>query len=387
MTHIITGTTGFVGSALALELLMRTDARIVGVVRPNDGCSPLERLRGVLHPLVEGYDLPSSVHDAIDDRVFAVAGDLELPQCGVGADEVHRAGVTGPGDGPEFWHCAASLQFQDRHRAAIERTNIGGTANAVDLADALRAGRFNMVSTAYVAGSRAGLIPADPGDEGLVNNLYERSKIRAEAEVVGRLGSIGGTGRPGRYRILRPSVVIGHSVTAHTTSADGFYGFTRGLRKFARMLDRTQDGLSSHLELRIRADGDGPLDLVPVDQVVADAVGLALADAPTGIYHLTNPTPPTVGQALNAIFDLVGMPSPILTSSTDGFTVVEQRFAQRLDFYSSYLVNAKQFDRDSVRSVLGDRSAPGLVMDPATLTDFGRRYLEWADGHRLAAVR
>lgn len=385
MTHIITGITGFVGSALALELLMRTDDPILGVVRPKDGVTSRQRLRDVLHPLVEGYGLPPSVHDAIEDRVSVVDGDLELPQCGVVVDRASHAGSFGGADRPEFWHCAASLQFQDRHLENIERTNIAGTANAIDLALELGAGRFNMVSTAYVAGRRQGLITPEPGDERLVNNVYERSKIRAEAEVVTRLGW--SDDHTMRCRILRPSVVIGHSVTAHTTSPDGFYGFLRGLRKFARMLNRTQDGLGGRLQLRLLAQADGALDLVPVDHVVSDAVGLALADAPAGVYHLTNPNPPSIGRSLSTIFELVDMLPPILTSTTDGFTATEHRFRQRLEFYNSYLVNAKRFDRSTVRAVLGDRAAPGLTLDEATLTEFGRRYLEWADGRRLATVR
>ncbi len=83
MTNVITGATGFVGSALVLELLLRTDDDVIGIVRPKDDQSPTERLHAVLLPLVDGYDLPPAMVDAISSRVSAVAGDLEHERCGV----------------------------------------------------------------------------------------------------------------------------------------------------------------------------------------------------------------------------------------------------------------------------------------------------------------
>lgn len=364
MTHVITGATGFVGSAIVAELLLRTDDDIVGVVRPKPGLTPTERLHGVLQPLVDGYRLPESMNEAITTRVRAVAGDLEQPGCGV--EDALPVGA-------EFWHCAASLQYQDRHREVIERSNIAGTRHAIDAARAIGCHRFNMVSTAYVAGARSGLIEPIPGDADLLNNLYERSKVAAE-QIVRSSGL--------RHRILRPGVVIGHSETRHTTSSDGFYGFLRSLRKFRSVLDRTQPGLADRHRATIVADDEGTLDLVPVDHVAADAVALSLADAPEGHYHLTNDTGPTIASAIRTCFDLAGLQPPILVGDAAGLGSMDTKLKERLDFYNSYLVNPKRFDRSSVREVLGDRASSGLLLDDDTLAEFGSWYLEAFESKR-----
>jgi len=366
MTNVITGATGFVGSALVLELLLRTDDDVIGIVRPKGDQTPTERLHAVLLPLVDGYDLPETMLDAIITRVSAVAGDLEQERCGV-------AEPGGLGLGVEFWHCAASLQYQDRHRQIIERSNIGGTANAIELATAIDCRRFNMISTAYVAGSQTGRIEAVPGDPARVNNLYERSKVAAEALV--RDSGL-------RHRIMRPGVVIGHSATRHTTSSDGFYGFIRSLRKFRSVLDRTQPGLADRLRVRMVADDDALLDLVPVDHVASDAVALSLADADPGHYHLTNPAAPTVGDVVRTCFDVAGLQPPILTEDDQDFTSTDRKLKERLDFYNSYLVNSKEFDRSSVRAAIGGHASSGLVLDNDDLVEFGQCYLDAFEAKR-----
>ena len=199
--------------------------------------------------------------------------------------------------GAEFWHCAASLQYQDRHRVQIEKTNVTGTANALHLAKQACSPVFNMMSTAYVAGSRQGNIRAEAPDIAYANNCYERSKIMAEQQVL----DSGITAR-----IMRPSVVIGHSKTYHSISADGLYGFIRNLTKFRNALERTQVGLSQTLNVSIAVGGlqyrrvgghfevhaTGCIDLVPIDAVVEDAVGLSNAGAAPGYCLLyTSPSP------------------------------------------------------------------------------------------------
>ncbi len=380
MTHIVTGATGFVGSALTLELLLRTDEPVIGIVRPREGTTATARLQQVLAPLVEGYELPAGLLDAIEQRVTALPGDLEQPHCGLDRRPTRFESDTPNLVDAEFWHCAASLQYQDRHQEAIDRTNIGGTANALDLAETIRARRFNMVSTAYVAGSQRGIIKAIPGELDLVNNLYERSKVVAEQQV---------RDRDLVYRIMRPSVVIGHSVTRHTTSSDGLYGFLRGLRKFRAVLDRTSPGLADELRVRMLAHAEGSIDLVPIDHVVADAVGLSLADAPTGHYHLSNPTAPNIGDAIGAAFDAAGLRPPLVVKSREGFTSTDTKLSERVDYYNSYIVNAKRFDRSAVEAVLGDEAKKGCVLDSPVLGSFCRWYLDDFERTRtgLQAVR
>ena len=247
--------------------------------------------------------------------------------------------------GAEFWHSAASLQFQDRHRDQIDRTNIAGTEHALQLAARADVRCFNMISTAYVAGLRGGFIPAGPAQPGHENNHYERSKVQAEARVVG-------SGL--RHRILRPGVVIGHSTTKHSMSDDGFYGLIRNLIKYHRVLNRTEEGLGDRHVASLVAQPAGGVDLVPVDWVAGEAVGLSIADAAEGYFHLTNPEPPIVGDSLTACFVSAGFPPPEFVDTPDDLDDIDRKLYERMTFYNSYMVNPKVFDRESVRSTLGE---------------------------------
>ena len=373
-THVVTGATGFVGSALILELLRRTDGLVIAIVRPKPDQTPAQRLRQTLDELIVAYELPDSLHLEVSTRVVAVAGDIEQTNCGL------EANVADALHGAEFWHCAASLQYQDRHRAQIERTNVFGTSNVLNLAEQSDCPIFNMVSTAYVVGTRRGNIPAEAPDIELVNNCYERSKIMAEQQVVA-------SGLAAR--ILRPSVVIGHSQTHHSISTDGLYGFIRNLTKFRNALERTQSGLALTLDVSIEVHSEGRVDLVPIDSVVEDAVGLSNAGAAPGYYHLTNPTPPRIADAVVACFELSGLAAPTLVSNRDEMSDVDLKLQQRIDFYSSYLINAKRFDRSSVEAVLGSSARSGCDLEGESLLGFCTWFLDRLEGtaRKVAVLR
>jgi thioester reductase-like protein len=365
-THCMTGATGFVGSAIALELLRDPEARVVGIVRPMPERAPTARLKELLHSLVPAYALPEALHAAIEARVSAVAGDVGEPLCGVDVDGLQ---------GCELWHCAASLQYQDRHQALIDRTNVDGTRNTVALAQHLGVRRLNMVSTAYVAGRRTGRILPTAAEHGVSNNHYERSKVEAE-QIVAR------SGLPART--LRPGIVIGHSQTRYALNYNGLYGFLRGLTKLRSSLDRTQPGLARRLQLKLRADAGGRLGLVPVDHVAQEAAALSRRDAAPGIYHLTNPTPPPTGLTMAVTFDVAGLHAPQLVDDAEPLGAIDEKLRQGVDFYNSYLVWPKHFDRAATDAALGDERAPGLELNPERLTAFCTWYADQLEAERAA---
>lgn len=357
--HLVTGATGFVGGALLLELLATTNDHVLALVRPGvEGAEA--RLKQAIRSAAQAYGLDA---DAVPfDRLQAVAGDVTQPQCGIAA-LLHF---------DVLWHSAASLRYEDRYKDEIFATNLGGTRNALALAHASGASVFNYISTAYVAGHASGLIPEAAVENPLSENHYERSKVAAESLVLAASGL--------KVRILRPSIVVGHSRTLAATTFSGMYGFTRQLSQFRGVMERMNAGLLRAQPLRLKVSAAAAIDLIPVDVVAAQAVHIGLQSAASGIYHLTQPAPPNMGETVRTITRALGFADPEFVAPEADLDWLDTQLDKRLDFYGSYVRGDKRFDRARTDAALGDRA--DLRRPLPMVADMVAWYLE-----RLAAER
>lgn len=360
----VTGAIGFIGAALVLELLDRTSAEVFCLVRGKDGEKPAERLTRTLAWTATLYDRPDLV-PLIDERCHAIPFDL--------GDSAEATARQLPSESGEFWHVAASLKFKDDDRDEIIDQNVEGTRRTLEIAAETQASMFNYVSTAYVAGTRTGLILEEVGDDtSVANNPYEESKIRAEMLVheYDRLPT----------RILRPSVVIGHARTHAALSGAGLYGVIRGVRRVRTEVADVYGDLLAHRPLRIRADGAAPINLVPVDMVVRNAVGISLAKPQARVFHLVNAEPPRVDIAAAAIFGVLGMAPPRWVEDRSEFSSIDEKFDEepRTQFFRSYLSTTRFFDLGNTNAVLGE-VASTASLDEGALTHYVRWYVDFLD--------
>lgn len=153
MLALVTGASGFVGSAVARELLA-AGHEVRALVRPT---SVLRNLAGL--------------------RVETVVGDL--------ASE--RALRRAAGGCDAVFHVAADYRLWASDPAALYRSNVEGTQ--LLLRAAADAGARKIVFTSSVAtiGSRAGARPADEQAQASLDDMighYKRSKFLAEAHVL-----------------------------------------------------------------------------------------------------------------------------------------------------------------------------------------------------------
>jgi thioester reductase-like protein len=351
--QVVTGATGLVGAALVLELLARTDDEVVCLVRPGRRVEPEEKLRTALVCAAREYGVDGL---SLDQRVTVVPADLGKPRLGV-------EGLNGVG---EFWHNAADLRYEDRHWEALRDTNVEGTRNALDLAEAAGASTFNYTSTAYVAGRLDGEIAEVRMDGVETNNRYEDSKIGAERLVAEATAFA--------TRTLRPSVVIGHSRTyALCGGQSGLYGIQRRLFQFRRALGALGTPEDLATPMRVRAEAPARVNLVPVDLVVADAVSISQSGSTAEIFHLTHPSPLQVGPGLGVMFEKAGLPRPVHTEEVDGFTQLEKEFDRKIEFYGSYMTGDKRFDQKNLVDAVGSPALHSWHFDLDELA----HYLDW----------
>ncbi len=334
-TQLVTGATGFVGGALVLELLDRTEDDILGLTRAKDGDADA-RLLASLRLAAKAYgrdpdDLPLN-------RVRGIPGDVTLPGCGVEGDL--RANV--------MWHAAASLRYEDRYASEIHSTNVDGTRHAIELARRAGVTVLNQISTAYVSGSRQGRLREEPCDDSGAQNHYERSKVAGEALVYGADDL--------HIRIFRPSVVVGHSRTLSATTFSGLYGFTRQLLQYRGVLERMQAGLYARRRMRMRVSADARSDLITVDAVAAQAVAIGLRNDTSGIYHLVHGEGGTlVGESICIVARELGFAEPEFVDPDEPLDWLDEQFDKRLDFYGSYVRGYRIFDQSRAMSALEGR--------------------------------
>src|SRR5918911_86596 len=261
MTYFVTGATGFIGRHL-VERLLEREGDIHVLVR--DGS------RDRLDQLVERW--------GAGDRVKPVIGDLAEPMLGV--SEADRDALR---EVEHFFHLAAVYDMTaDETRNAM--LNVGGTGNAVDLANDLRAGVFHHVSSVAVAGRYKGHFTEDMFDEGQeLAHPYHRTKFEAEKLVRERV--------QGAWRVYRPAIVVGNSKTGEMDKIDGPYYFFKTLQKVRHALPEWMPLVS--LEF-------GWTNLVPVDYVAAALDHIAHEDGLDGqAFHVVDPKGIRAGEALN----------------------------------------------------------------------------------------
>ena len=350
--HLVTGATGFVGSSLVLELLQLPDTRVTCLVRGDTTADASARLFAQLHRAAGDHGLESTPD--LDSLVDVVVGDIGDPDLGAVAADV--------GSIDEAWHCAASLKYRDADVEEIRRTNVDGTRHVLALAEKAGATAFNYISTAYVAGQTSGLIPEAPVPaDHPTHNQYERSKIDAEQLVLDTTSM--------HIRIFRPSIVIGHSRTFAADSSVGVFGFLREMSRFAR----TPRELPA---IKLLAHPDTTLNFIPVDLVTSTAVEIAAKNLDDTVFHLTNGTPATVGDAIPIAASMLGLPAPIFTDDPDDLTRLDRRLNRLLDFYLPYIGGNRHFDRTNTDAVVGDRldyPLPPVVIE--------RLVQPWLDQH------
>jgi len=360
----VTGAAGFIGAALVLELLDRTAADVFCLIRGKDGEEPAERLTRTLGWTATLYERPDLIPQ-IEERCHAVPFDLE--------DSTENVARRLPGGSGEFWHVAASLKFKTEDRDEILEQNVEGTRRVLELAADTDASMFNYVSTAYVAGTRTGRILEEVNEDvSVANNPYEESKIRAETVVrdFDRLPT----------RILRPSVVIGHSRTHAALSGAGLYGVVRGVRRVKTEIAPVYGELLAHRPLRVRAEAEAPINLVPVDVVVSNAVSISLARPEAEVFHLVNADPPRVDIAAAGIFEVLGMARPRWVGDVSEFSTIDEKFDEepRTRFFRSYLSVTRVFDMTNTHAALGE-AASAAPLDEETVTRYVRWYVDFLD--------
>ncbi|MBD3922036.1 amino acid adenylation domain-containing protein [Paenibacillus sp. PR3] len=276
---LLTGATGYLGSHILYELLRKSQAKVVALVRRSQGQSAGDRLWDIMRTY-----FGDSLLFVMNERVRVVEGDLEIS--GLGLSSQDKEMLCSQID--MIVHAAADVRHLGDEEQ-IFKTNVDATRHLIELAQSRPGIRFQHISTIGVpeqlaldgkweAVEHSGEI--DP--ELQVDNVYTNSKLEAE-KLVFAAASQGLA-----VSVYRPGNITCHSLSGKfqtNIESNAFYRMIKGM-----------------LLLGKAPEIDCCIDVTPVDYASSTITDLILKKETIGrVYHICNPSPITYMELIEMI--------------------------------------------------------------------------------------
>ncbi|MEM9364726.1 MAG: SDR family NAD(P)-dependent oxidoreductase [Planctomycetota bacterium] len=269
---LITGSTGMVGAHVMAQLL-RAGQPVAALARSRRGASAESRVNEVLSHFENhwGQRLP---------RPRVLTGTLHERNLGLSAADERFVGE----HCHAVLHSAANLSFTPAAQSRTNepfRTNVEGTQNLLAFATANGIEKFHHISTAYVCGTRCGVVLETENDVSQeFANDYERSKSRVEAMLQTSWD-------PAHLTIYRPSIVVDQEGLAPVPGDRTIYGLFSMYRMLVLRLGMPQPGQWRKL---LDLQGHEQKNLIEAQWVARAIITILHEERFHGAtYHLTAP--------------------------------------------------------------------------------------------------
>ncbi|HEX6713134.1 MAG TPA: SDR family oxidoreductase [Thermoleophilaceae bacterium] len=275
----VTGFPGFIGKRLVRELLA------------DDASSTVVCL---VEPKMEEPARAAAAELDAKERVEILPGDITDRRLGLSNEDYERLTA----QTTAVFHLAAIYNLAVPFEIA-QKVNVDGTGHIVEFCqNCEKLERHNYVSTAYVAGTRKGVVYEHELIMGQwFKNHYESTKFQAEVWVRESMDKV-------PTAIYRPAIVVGDSQTGLTQKFDGPYFMLRAI------------GVSLQRNMPIAKYGRSaaPFNVVPVDFVVSGLLAGSKDDKAIGeTFHLVDPEPISAGEVFELLSELYANKKPAYT--------------------------------------------------------------------------
>lgn len=355
----LTGSTGFLGSHLLNELLLR-GYHVIALGRSMNGESLPERISKLLKWF--GNDNYSGKLETYDI-------DYHKPLLGLSSQKY----LTICSMTDQVIHCASDTSFSDQKRKQVIDFNIHNLCGILEFASSAKAGFFHYISTAYVAGINGTICREKLSTATEFTNIYEESKAHAEMVISEycKKNSISTT-------FIRPTIVYGNSQSGRSLRFNALYYPIRsvliirdiylndilnhgGIRARKQGIHLQKDG-NLFLPIRIYLQKKGGINLIPVDYFVNAALMIISHPTPSGIYHLTNHKPAVLDEIVTYNKELMKIKGIEIIYNDSNERIprnpAEELFDRYIAPYRPYLSDNRIFESKNTEQVTGNLLPP-----------------------------
>lgn len=319
--------TGYPSGLLARRLLRRVlahepDARVL-VLTPR---AQLEQAHADLAEL----DAEQRV------RVEVVIGDTLDMDFGLSGARFNELAST-----VDVIHHCAFVSYAGARRELAEKVNVQGTSEVLELAEAAsHLSQLVLWSTALVGALKGRVFEGELRPPASFPSAVEETRFRAEMMVRDAMDHVPTT-------VLRPSIVVGDSVTGEIDRIEGPYLLVQLM-------------LSSPVDLRVPLPGRGDvlLNLVPIDYVVNAGHAIARDVRSIGrTFHIVDEQPLTARRVFELIAEACGRPGPVGSLPTQLATALLctpglERFSHIPRAFLEQLATEVSYDARNTRELL-----------------------------------
>lgn len=266
---LVTGGTGLVGAHLLWDLTTQMDVPIRATYRTKSSMDPVLKLFRWKAELANRKTDATGLFDKIE---WVKADIKDIPALTLAFKQVTHV-----------YHCAAFISFNPKRFDYLQKTNVEGTANMVNLSLLSGVKKFCMVSSVAALGNTAdgSLIDEDtqwePSKE---NSVYSISKFASEMEVWR------GTQENLEVVIINPAIILG----------EGFYNTGSGLffKHVAKGSPYIVSGSSGFVDVQDVTKAMVALmnSAVKNERFIAVGINATFKEIFTGIAQALNSKPP-----------------------------------------------------------------------------------------------
>ncbi|MDH5670831.1 MAG: SDR family oxidoreductase [Myxococcales bacterium] len=295
----------------------------------------------------EAEDALIALPQPLRERTELVVGDVTSMDLGLSGKRFNDLAAR-----VEVIHHCDAVSHAGASRAQAERTNVTGTAEILELAEACSSlRRLVHWSSALVSGKREGRVAeSELVPQAHFPSVIEETRYRAERMVRAAMDHLPVT-------ILRPAMIVGDSRTGEIDRMEGPYLLILLM-------------LSSPVDLRVPLPGRGdvPLNMVPIDYVVDAGHAIATHAGSIGrSFHLVDERPPTARRIFELIAEAAGRPGPVGGLPTQLASVLLrtpglERFSHIPRAFLEHMATAVSYDARNTRELL---TGSGIECPPA----------------------